>query len=136
MIKQFPASLEHLYEMLEFVRTYALITGFDLHNVIKIELAAEEALVNIINYAYEEPSGNIYIQCQKPDVPGVKIIIKDKGFPFNPLTSIRRLNLNDPLEIRTLGGYGVFFILKIMDQVEYRREDDMNVLIMTKYLSA
>jgi serine/threonine-protein kinase RsbW len=136
MMKIFPASLDQLYEMLQFVRENALVVGFQPLHLSKIELAAEEALVNIISYGYVNRLGTIEIFCSSPEaITGVKIIIRDHGMPYNPLANAKSFEINAPLEARTIGGCGVFFILTIMDEVEYYRESNMNILILTKYLS-
>lgn len=131
----FAATLDQLYEMLGFIRGYSQQAGFNESVVSKIELACEEALVNIINYGYPDYRGNIEIICQPPENKGIKIIIKDRGIPFNPLTIQHKFDIHAPLEARSCGGYGVFFILKLMDNVSYNRIDNCNVLTLIKFLS-
>lgn len=134
MIKTFPASLEKLYEMLHFVKQQAEAAGFQNSNISKIELAAEEALVNIISYGYPNSRGNIDISCNMPEKQGLRIVIKDRGIPYNPLTNARKFDAKASTDDRSIGGYGVFFILKIMDEVNYRRENNSNVLVLVKYV--
>lgn len=132
MNKTFSAHLDNLYDMLLFVRTEAEALGFDEIEISKIELAAEEALVNIISYGYPAESGDIEITCEKANKNGLKITLKDDGIPFNPLTNSKKFEPDAPLEARSVGGYGVFFIMKIMDEVEYKRDSDRNILTMVK----
>lgn len=133
MMKTFPASLDKLYEMLQFVRLQAQDALFDESQTSKIELALEEALVNIISYGYPNRSGAIEIHCSAMDNTGLKIVLKDRGIPYNPLTNAKRFNPMDALEAKTIGGYGVYFILKIMDEVDYTRENNFNILTLVKY---
>lgn len=135
MTKTFPASLDTLYEMLDFVKERAAHSGFSDKEITLMELAAEEALVNIISYGYPQNPGNITIECHQPQNPGLQIIIRDRGIAYNPLTNSKYFDIQAPLEERTMGGYGIYIILKIMDEVEYKREDLFNVLTMTKYLA-
>jgi len=135
MIKNFPASLDKLHEMIQFVKEQTESAGFDSSIVSKIELATEEALVNIISYGYPDRIGTIEILCSPPEKLGIKIVIKDHGIPYNPLTDAKKYIVGNPLQSRTIGGYGVFFILKIMDEVNYKREDNYNVLTLVKYRS-
>lgn len=130
----FAATLDQLYEMLGFIREHSKQAGFNESVVSKIELACEEALVNIISYGYPDYRGNIEIICQPSEDKGIKITIKDRGIPFNPLTVAQKFDLYAPLESRTYGGYGVFFILKLMDTVSYNRIDNCNVLTLIKFL--
>lgn len=132
MIKNYAASLDKLYEMLHYVREYARKAGFDDSASVKIELAAEEALVNIISYGYPNTSGHISISCVIQE-EGLKIVIQDNGIPYNPLTNAKLFDPTSPLELRGVGGYGIFFILKIMDEVKYNRENHSNILTLIKF---
>ncbi len=133
-VRLFPADLGSLYEMLHFIQNHAQERQFEEAQILKIELACEEALVNIISYSYPEYRGEIAIDCAKLEKPGLKITIQDKGIPFNPLTNAKKYNVHALVEKRSLGGFGVFFILKLMDEVTYRRENSTNMLTLIKYL--
>lgn len=135
MIKCFPASLKNLYEMLDFVRRHAQNCGFEVAYINKIELATEEVLVNIINYGYPKGEGSVEIQCSFTEEEGLKIVIKDGGIPYNPLKDKKTFNLQGALEERSVGGYGIFFILSLMDEVVYAREENFNILTLKKHLT-
>ncbi len=136
MIRTFAAQLDGLYEMLLFIRNQAEEMGFDDIEISKIELAAEEALVNIISYGYPINPGTISITCEQTGKKGLKLILQDDGIPFNPLDNAKHHDEEAPIEARSVGGYGVFFILKIMDEVDYKRENDQNILVMVKNASS
>lgn len=129
MRRTFSASLEQLYSMLTFIRERAIATGFDPVAIAKVELACEEALVNIINYAYPDHQGSIDILCKPSDPAGLTICMRDQGIPYDPLTQ------GIQAEPHELGGYGLPLILNIMDKVQYAREEQDNVLILVKYLA-
>lgn len=133
MNKIFPASLDRLYEMLHFIREQAAIAEFDESKISKIELAVEETVVNIVTYGYPKRNGIIEINCSPSIIDGIKIIIKDKGIPYNPLTNTKKFDPTATLENRDIGGYGIFLILKIMDEVDYKRVENYNVLTLTKF---
>jgi serine/threonine-protein kinase RsbW len=132
MVKNFPANLDELHNMLAFIREQALDLGFDEHLVSKIELACEEALVNIISYGYPANKGDIQVTCSLTESQGIQITIVDKGIPYNPLTNMRTVDIKAPLEKRAPGGFGIFFIMKLMDDVNYRRENNANILTLIK----
>jgi serine/threonine-protein kinase RsbW len=135
MNKIFPASLDKLYEMLQFVKERAQEAGFSKSHVLKIELAVEEALVNIISYGYPVSNGNIEIQCTQPRNESLRIVLKDTGVPYNPLVHAKKKSAKKvtPAKKKIIGGFGVYFILKIMDEVDYRREENANVLTLIKF---
>ncbi|MFN4175202.1 MAG: ATP-binding protein, partial [Parachlamydiaceae bacterium] len=85
MVKTFKAKLDNLREMLGFIKREATLNGFDDKSLNRIELAAEEVLINIIQYGYPKHDGVIEIDCQTSGKAGIKIVITDQGVPFNPL---------------------------------------------------
>ncbi len=129
MHKVFPANIDKLYDMLNSIRIECYEAGLEPSYILKIELAAEEALVNIIQYGYPGQKGNIEIECLIDHDLGLKIIIKDQGLSYNPLKKPMK---DDPHSTEDPGGYGIFFIRKLMDEVGYRRENNLNVLTLFK----
>lgn len=134
----FQASLENLYEMLAYVRKESEKAAFHPSLISRIELALEEALVNIIHYAYPEnrEGGWVQIDCSLLATGGIQIEVRDQGVAYNPLDYIPEVNPSDGLDGKTLGGYGIFFIRNLMDEINYRRDGKDNVLtlIMRKKL--
>ncbi|MCX8022230.1 MAG: ATP-binding protein [Syntrophorhabdaceae bacterium] len=126
-----PATISNLERFLELVSKCALTCGMDKKRVTEIEIATEEALVNIIQHAYRGEKGEIEVECDiKKDTLSIKII--DYGPPFNILT-LQDPDVNATLEERKIGGLGVFFMKKLMDGVDYKREGNKNILILTAY---
>lgn len=135
--QQFPASLEHLPQMLHFICEQAQHAGFHRSSLLKIELAAEEAIVNIITHGYEQisPMSYVTISCSLMEGGEFKISFTDTGKPFNPLEAIKRIHpktLSSGDRIFDVGGYGIYFIVHMMDRVDYQRINDANVLTLTK----
>lgn len=97
-----------------------------------IHLVVEEIVVNIVDYAY--PEGNGYLEvCINSDGKELTIEFRDHGIPFNPLEQSKP-DLDIPLEERSIGGLGIFLTKEMMDNVEYRYEQDENILIIKKNL--
>lgn len=132
MKNTYPATIDQLYNMLKFVKDESLTAGFSASIVTKIEMAAEEALVNIITYGYPNSAGSIEIQCLSLSQKGIKIVIKDQGIDFNPLEIKNDYNPKEPFKDR-IGGYGIFFIKQLFDGIDYAREDESNILTLVKY---
>ena len=93
----------------------------------EIEIAAEEALVNIFRYAYQGQEGDVEISCKAEHGRTFIIEIIDAGMPFNPL-SVSEPDITLDVGERQIGGVGVFLIKKLMDDVIYRRDGDKNIL--------
>jgi len=130
---QFHALLTELHPMLLWIRKQLEVAQFDKSVLHKIELASEEALVNIIRHAYKDMSGMIEIRVQAKN-GFAEITILDQGPPFNPLEMNINIDRNAGVEDRKIGGLGIFFIREYMDQILYRREENTNILTLIKAL--
>ena len=62
----------------------------------------------------------------------MRLIIQDRGIPFNPFQKTPP-DLSKPLEEREIGGLGIHLVRQLMDEYEYNRQIDRNVVVMTKY---
>lgn len=125
--KTLPASLDHLYEAMEFVVFFAEEQGFPPNRIMELELSLEEALVNIIRYAYPDGNGDMEISCIMGGQDQFVVEISDTGIPFDIL-SAREPDVTADVEDRKIGGLGIYFIRRLMDDVTYVREDDRNIL--------
>ncbi len=128
-----PAKLENLGKLLDFVRANAAKSGLVKKDVTQVQVAAEEGIINIINYAYPDSDGEVSVICEDTS-DKFAIIIEDQGIPFDPL-SLPEPDVDLPIEDRTIGGLGIFMIKNIMDNVIYERKEDWNIftLIKNKY---
>jgi len=121
-----PAKIENLKRWTQSVLECARAQKFEGKRIQEIELALEEALVNICNYSYPEKTGEVEINC-KLDGRHFIIEIIDSGIPFD-ITSVSDPDLTSNVEERKIGGLGIFLVKKMVDEVRYRREKDQNIL--------
>lgn len=128
--KILPAALDHLHEAMGVVVSFAEEQGFPPDRIMEIELSVEEALVNIINYAYPNGNGDMEISCTLSGQDRFIVEITDKGIPFNVL-SIEDPDIASDVEDRKIGGLGIFFIKRLMNDVVYSRKEGRNILRMT-----
>lgn len=131
----FPASMENLHKMLQFVRVEIRAAGFEGVLETQVELALEEAIVNIIKHGYGKSTGDIEIHCTRIPYTGIKVVLIDSGVPYNPLLNARKVDPAATQEARSIGGYGIYLILTIMNQVDYEYKDGHNILTLIKFLS-
>ncbi|MES2272966.1 MAG: ATP-binding protein [Chlamydiota bacterium] len=126
------AELDQLHPMLLWIRNRLIHLGFDLGTIRKVELASEEALVNIIHHAYKKAPGKIEIDIKVIENAKVEIAIKDSGPPFDPLGEPTEIDRHAPLEERKVGGLGIHLMRQYMDEVRYFRDGDINTLFLVK----
>lgn len=123
-----PAELAYLPVFLEHVRRMAEIAGWADARITRLELAVEEALVNVVSYAYGDRTPAGTVQCRVAAQPeGLRVEILDEGPPFDPLArpdpdTARELDRREP------GGLGILLIKSLASEVAYRREGNRNVL--------
>jgi serine/threonine-protein kinase RsbW len=129
--KSFSASLEHLHEILSWICSRAGEFKFGTSDLYKIELACEEAIVNVINHSYKNRRGVVTIAIdRKGGLFSVSVI--DSGKAFNPLTRNVTIKETD-LRRRSIGGLGLIFIRYCMDEVRYERKNNQNILTLIKH---
>ena len=117
------------------------IDGFLVHHcknpalVNKIVMCMDELVTNVISYGHNDKADHdIFISAQVDTVKHeVSITIKDDGFEFDP-TNPTKPNTRNPLQNRQIGGLGLHIVSSILDKMVYRRENDMNILTVTKSL--
>jgi anti-sigma regulatory factor (Ser/Thr protein kinase) len=122
-----PAKIEYLRELMSSVSHCAREQGFSPERISEIELAAEEALVNIFNYAYQGNEGDVEVICKLDPQDRLIIEILDSGVPFDML-SLGEPDTTADISERKVGGLGIFLIRKLMDDVQYEHEGAKNVL--------
>ena len=101
--------------------------------VFNLTLVLEEAVVNVINYAYpKEDHESIYLSAKMQD-GSIIFVLSDSGKEFDP-TMAPEADVTLSAEDRQIGGLGIFLIRQIMNEVKYERIDGKNVLTLEKKL--
>ncbi len=126
------AVVENVPVVCEFVVEAARDVGLDERGIHYCRLAVDEACTNIVEHAYghEGESNTFDVTCCQDDDQLV-ITIEDSGEAFDPTTQPDP-KPNPAIEDLKPGGWGVFFIKKMMDHVAYHRADGQNVLTLRK----
>jgi sigma-B regulation protein RsbU (phosphoserine phosphatase) len=96
-----------------------------------IRLAVEEAVVNVMDYAYPaNVVGKINIRALS-DGETLEFVISDSGVAFDPTEALKAdtsLSAND----RPIGGLGILLVRELMDSINYERINGRNVLTLKK----
>ena len=123
-----------------FMKSLTSRLGMDKGLASSLRLAVEEAVVNVMNYAYpQETTGMVTVeadvQCTATDESDenqylcIKII--DNGVAFDPTeTALADTTLS--AEERPIGGLGIFLVRELMDTINYERKDGQNILTLRK----
>jgi serine/threonine-protein kinase RsbW len=101
--------------------------------VFNLNLVLEEAVVNVINYAYpKEDHESIYLSAKMLN-ESIILVLTDTGKEFDP-TMVPDADVTLSAEDRQIGGLGIFLIRQIMNEVKYERIEGKNILTMEKKL--
>ena len=118
----------------QFVEEVCEEIGLDMSTTMQMNLALEEAVVNVMKYAYPHGIvGDIHIEAQANDVR-LKFVISDNGTPFDP-TAKAEVDTTLSAEERPIGGLGIHLVRKIMDSINYERTRNKNVLTLRKKIN-
>ncbi|MCX5827081.1 MAG: ATP-binding protein [Deltaproteobacteria bacterium] len=121
--------MDNLENFIQSLSMWLQQHGMATEKIHRVELAVEEALVNIIRYAYEGQTGDVELRGGITDDQRFVIEILDSGAPFDVCT-LPKPDIHCSIRDRKIGGLGVFLIQRMVDELLYRREGDKNVLTM------
>lgn len=123
--------IRRIPEMSRFLEDIAEKLSMDPAIATQVQLAAEEAVVNVMNYAYpEDKKGDVTIKVSS-DGHTLQLTIIDSGIAFDP-TARDKVDTSLSAEDRPIGGLGIHLVMNLMDSVNYERIDDRNILTISK----
>ena len=126
-----PNDIETIPQLGEFIEVFCEEQGIDMDLCMSLNLAIEEAVVNVMNYAYPEGTvGYVDIQADA-DQQFITFVISDSGIPFDP-TQKEEVDTTLSVEEREVGELGINLVRTIMDSVSYEYIDHKNILTLRK----
>lgn len=124
--------IQEVAQLAAFVEEACEKAGMDASTTMQMNLAMEEAVVNVMNYAYPTGTkGDIDIEATINE-KGLTFVIADSGTPFDP-TAEKEADTSLSAEERPIGGLGIFLVKQLMDEVSYERKDGKNRLTLVKF---
>ena len=98
-----------------------------------LQLAVEEAVINVIDYAYPINTNGDITVTMMTDGRRLRIVIVDSGVAFDP-TLRGETDITLSAADRQIGGLGIHLIRQIMTSISYNRINGNNILTLTKQL--
>ena len=128
-----PNDVQEVPKLAAFVDEVCEAAGMDMPTTMQMNLAIEEAVVNVMEYAYPAGTkGEVRIEVQIHDTY-VEFTLSDDGKPFNP-TDKGEVDTTLSAEERSIGGLGIMLVKHYRDKVKYKYVDGQNVLTLRKNL--
>lgn len=123
--------LEELNRLHPFVAQFCSAGGLPSDDAFALSLALDELVTNVIEHGYAD-AGEHEIQVVL-SMAGMDVVVEmeDDARPFDP-TQPTVVDLAADLPHRQIGGLGLHFVRRAMDEMTYRRTDHHNQLRMRK----
>lgn len=123
--------IQQVPQLADFVDMVCEEVGMDMAVAIQMNLAMEEAVVNVMSYAYPADTvGDVTIEAVTI-ADQLQFTITDCGTPFDP-TAKEDVDTTLSAEERPIGGLGIHLVRQLMDSITYERIDGKNVLTLRK----
>ncbi len=128
------SDLPELRRLAAEIEDFGRACGLDRESVLKLNLVLEELTANIILHGYRGEGGHfIHIRLELMNQE-LCVQIEDEAEPFDPLQQ-KMPDIDRPLEKRPIGGLGIFFVRRLTDELDYRREHGRNILTMKQRIA-
>ena len=123
--------IQQVPQLADFVDMVCEEVGMDMAVAIQMNLAMEEAVVNVMSYAYPADTvGDVTIEAVTI-ADQLQFTITDSGTPFDP-TAKEDVDTTLSAEERPIGGLGIHLVRQLMDSITYERIHGKNVLTLRK----
>jgi sigma-B regulation protein RsbU (phosphoserine phosphatase) len=110
---------------------YGVCLGIEIHTLKKLEIALEEAVVNVMSYSH---ATKIEMQITNSEFgirnSELRIVLTDDGVPFDPTKTDS--DPSRPFEEREIGGCGISMLQQMVDELHYQRTSEKNQLTIVK----
>ena len=123
----FQNNMQELTHVIQVVNVFLEPRGLASKLIYAVNLILEEILINIIKYGYDDNETHeieVRIEMEEDEVA---LTVLDDGREFNPLT-VPPPNRSKSAMDRIEEGLGLQFVRHMRNAMEYRREDDKNIL--------
>jgi len=115
----------------KFIEDFCAEYQINSNILLKLNLALEEVISNIIFYAYPEKENGVIELIADYNNTELIFTVTDFGTPFDP-TQHSQPETSSSIEERKIGGLGIFLATQIMDTIHYERVGNRNQLTLKK----
>ncbi len=114
----FPNETAYAPVAVSLAREAAVQIGFEGSALSQIEVAVEEAVTNVQQHAYDAEENSTYDLICEMLPTALKVIIRERGIPFDPGRIPAFKGVQD-LDVTSTAGMGVFFMRSLMDECSF-----------------
>lgn len=100
-----------------------------------LKVVLDELVANVFDHGARSSDQAIQVSIELELEPGhVMLRFIDNGAPYDPLGHTVDDDF-DAIEDRPVGGLGLYLVCKLTDQQHYHRDQERNILEVTRYFS-
>ena len=122
--------IAELPRLVAFATEFAENAELPADELNRLLIIIDELFSNIVRYGYDEPRSSGTVTVNLSYIRGrLGLEISDDGRPFDPLAAPDP-DLDLPASERPLGGLGIYFVKKLVDEVRYSRQGTRNRLVL------
>jgi serine/threonine-protein kinase RsbW len=133
MTLELHATPEEVMRAVEALQEFGRKMQLGEREIFQLALALEECGSNIVNHAYARDPRQRFRVSIDHTKEAVTIELRDRGPEFDP-TRVRVVERVAGEDDQPPGGWGIQLVRRYMDEIIYRRENNENVLRLTKAL--
>lgn len=123
--------LDELNRLHAFVTQFCLASRLPPADSFALSLALDELVTNVIVYGYDDGAEHEIVVALSMAGDTVVVEMEDDARPFDP-TQGTAVDLSADPQHREIGGLGLHFVRRTMDEMVYRRSGGRNHLRMEK----
>ncbi len=121
---------ENIPKIAGYIKRKMSERGFDIEQISEMQVAVEEAYVNIINHGYKKEEGPIWITFDIGDRL-FRVTLEDEAPRFDP-TRFTKRDLDGNALDHPVGGWGINLMRTLSDEIRYDYKNNKNKLILIK----
>lgn len=127
--------VQEVGRVIDSLEEFSADNGIAQTEALRFGLALDELITNIISHGLVGRSASTIMLSVMHDGGVLRAVLRDDGPPFDPFSAEIVLP-EGSIEERRIGGLGITLVRKIMDRLDYRREDGFNRVDMEMILKA
>ena len=134
MEKKFKKEISSLDEIFDFIGEFVTANEIDDSITLKINLAVEELVTNMVKYNVESMN-DISISLNKHDNKLILVLTDFDVEPFD-ITQTEDIDTTQSLEARRIGGLGILLLKRMVDGINYEYENRQSKITLIKELES
>jgi serine/threonine-protein kinase RsbW len=132
MKRKFKRNFATLKEIFDFTSQFINENRLNDEIAFSVNLVIEELFTNMVKYHPGNPNDILIDLSKEPD--RLTISLTDYDVERFDITKAKEADPDQELEDRRIGGLGLYFVMKMMDNVTYDYKDRQSKITLTKLL--